>query len=392
VLTATVNPKTLLIAGASARYLVQSAVAAGWRCTAVDLFADADTSELCPVSRIDTFGQLPRAAFASGADAWLFCGGLENHVPVIETVSSQIPLIGPSLSTIRQLRDPFAVAREFLRQGIECPYLKRQLSRDDLSSSWLIKNVGSCGGLGVRLANENYIGKEADGMYFQKRIEGTPISILAVANGRQHVLIGASRQLIGMAEFGASGFAYCGNVGPIELSDRKWQLIDQMADILTQEFGMRGVFGIDLIDSGESVWPIEINPRITSSAEIFEHAWPDFSAVRTHIESFQPSRLSSSDPRARGRGHQICGKAIVRAANTVLIDGELQSQLLIQRRPVHRQHSKSLADIPPIGTQIGAKQPLITVFATGFSYPQVCQRLSDRAAQIGELCAKCVAR
>ena len=78
------------------------------------------------------------------------------------------------------------------------------------SKEWLVKPFRSGGGHGVRRWTPDT--PVLPGFYAQERIDGVPASIVFVAARGRAVPLGISRQLIGDAAFGASGYRYCGNV------------------------------------------------------------------------------------------------------------------------------------------------------------------------------------
>jgi predicted ATP-grasp superfamily ATP-dependent carboligase len=54
------------------------------------------------------------------------------------------------------------------------------------------------------------------GTYLQEYIDGVPMSALFCSDSTGVHLFGMSLQLIGWPSLGASGFLFCGNVGPVD--------------------------------------------------------------------------------------------------------------------------------------------------------------------------------
>ena len=78
---------------------------------------------------------------------------------------------------------------------------------------WLLKPRDSGGGIGITWAREG--NQLPAGYLLQEFQDGIPASVSFLADGRDAVILGMSEQLIGWGEFGARGFAYCGNIVPL---------------------------------------------------------------------------------------------------------------------------------------------------------------------------------
>ena len=143
----------------------------------------------------------------------------------------------------------------------------------DRSRRWLRKPVRGGGGRGVR---EWRGGALAGDVVVQERIAGLPCSAAAVANGRSAVVLGVSEQLVGRRALGGRGYAWCGNVVPPRLGEAQQRALTVAARAicahLAAAFGLRGLFGVDLVWDGERAWVVEVNPRPTGSLESVEAA------------------------------------------------------------------------------------------------------------------------
>ncbi len=84
--------------------------------------------------------------------------------------------------------------------------------------------------------------------------------------------MGATWQLVGTGWTGAPAFCYAGSVGPVEPQthlDAQWERI---GSTIARRFRLVGLFGVDAILDGHTVWPIEVNPRYPASVEVLERA------------------------------------------------------------------------------------------------------------------------
>ena len=46
----------------------------------------------------------------------------------------------------------------------------------------------------------------------------------------------------------------------------------RIGEVISGEFGLRGLFGVDAIKRQDSIYPVEANPRYTASVEVLELA------------------------------------------------------------------------------------------------------------------------
>ena len=145
-------------------------------------------------------------------------------------------------------------------------------ARADRARRWLRKPVRGGGGRGVR---EWRGGRLRAGVVVQERIAGLPCSAAAVADGRSAALLGVSEQLIGRRALGARGFtvvrerraaAAARSASARALGDAARAICAHLA----AAFGLRGLFGVDLVWDGERAWVVEVNPRPTASLETIE--------------------------------------------------------------------------------------------------------------------------
>jgi predicted ATP-grasp superfamily ATP-dependent carboligase len=197
------------------------------------------------------------------------------------------------------------------------------------------------------------------------------ISALFLATAAGSALIGASEQLIGLAELFAGPFGYCGASGPITLPLAVRLQIDQTGTAIGDAFRLRGLFGIDFVLAGDAAWPTEVNPRYPASVEVYESVidlplleWharacltsgsePDakpvleqFRAVLDQAESFRAGRTST--------------KAIVYSP----FDFAAPDLVELARSPVFTSSGVQIADRPQKGSLMPEKAPVCTLLAT----------------------------
>ena len=122
---------------------------------------------------------------------------------------------------------------------------------------WLRKPLRGGGGRGIRRWTG---GRLRPTEILQRRVDGLSCSAVAVANGRDAVLLGITEQL-------HRGYAWVGNrlLADAEIVDA----LRAACEAVVARFGVRGAFGVDAIWDGRELWVLEVNPRPTASLELF---------------------------------------------------------------------------------------------------------------------------
>lgn len=352
---------------------------------AADLFADADLGQQCKVARVTPYPEGFEAWLAeTSCDAWLYTGALENYPDLVDRLSVSQPLLGHAGEVLRRVRDPMQLQTNLRYDGFDFP--ETQLARTAKLSrgSWISKTYqGSCG---------SGVGRD-DAPYLQRRVNGTPLS--AAFAGEK--LLGITRQLVGESWSGADEFQYCGSIGRYPLSPEQTRHLEDLGKMLCATFGLTSLYGVDLIDDGETLWVIEVNPRYTASMEIVERTRkvsvigyacsppPSRRGARGGGRSgYQASSPLPSPPQQREGDHARSeyahfGKAIMFAKAPLKVTAAMSDQLLQQAGDLPWP---KLADIPHGGSEIETGQPMMTVFAEGNSCEGVTSRLRERVTEI----------
>jgi predicted ATP-grasp superfamily ATP-dependent carboligase len=208
----------------------------------------------------------------------------------------------------------------------------------------------------------------------QERISGVSCSAAAVADGRSAALLGVSEQLIGRPALGARGYAWCGSLVPPRLAAQQRYALAEAARAVTAHlaaaFGLRGLFGVDMVWDGERAWVVEVNPRPTASLETIEavHGVRPFGA---HLEACA-GRLPAV--RCPAEPAEAAGKAVLFATEDVRVPD------------TRTWTARGIRDVPHPGETIAAGHPICTLVATGRAPGAVLADLEARAAALrGEL-------
>lgn len=361
----------VLIVGASARAAVQSALRAGLRPRAIDLFADLDLVAVAPVRRIDP-PHYPDA-LADLADhepqtPWMYVGALENHPRLVDRIASRRPLWGNPGKVLLAVRDPLALADALGRAGLPCPEVRDRPDGLPRDGTWLVKPRASAGGRSITPLGIDQDCRRSKPCYYQKRIEGHPLAALFVADRDGVRLSGVTGQLLG-----GNGFAYRGSLAPWPLAAETRRRVEALGGAIASAFSLVGLFGVDFVLSDGLPWPVEVNPRYTASVEVLEQALGR-SLLSEHVRACAPGiadRLSPSRP-SRPGPTGFAGKTILFARYPCRFPTTRSTPSI--RGPFS---IPSRADVPEGGTSFQTGDPVLTLFARARTL-ETCRALLQR--------------
>lgn len=373
-------PPPLLILGASARAAAMSARRAGFAPTAVDLFADRDLAAIGPAHRVghdaypealaDVAARLPEAP-------WIYTGGLENHPDLVDRIARDRPLLGITGAALRDVRDPIRWTEALRRAGVPALDCVGAGGGRPGSGDWLLKPVASAAGRGIRPWMPG-LGPIPEGWYVQRIARGSPLGACFVGDGASARLAGVTRQILGASsprgtdQGSVIRTLYEGSVGPCRLGEGATRAIARIGDALASAFGLRGLFGVDLILEGATPWAVEINPRYTASVEVLEEGL-GVTLLDEHARAFGVAGVLSAPARGADTPGRVVAKRILWADRPAVVP-EAWPRSVADASP-------TVADIPAPGTILRPGDPVLTVFARGRSPRAAWLRLRARAAR-----------
>ncbi|MBI2993033.1 MAG: ATP-grasp domain-containing protein [Gammaproteobacteria bacterium] len=363
----------LIVIGASARAAAFSAARAGFSPWWIDQFGDADLREAFPGRRVpprdyprgivDAIDAAPRAP-------WIYTGALENHLKVLERVAAMRPLLGNGRSVCERVRSPWLVQVCLRDAGIPFPDTPPFDSAPGSGGDWLVKPLRGAGGQGIRRLRP---GSDAGpGCYVQRRLAGESDSAVFVGNGREAFLLGITRQLVGLPQFNASAFSYCGSIGPAADSGDERKQWRRIGSVLATEFRLVGIFGVDAVRAPAGITPVEVNPRYTASVEVLERAL-GVSAIRLHVEACE-GKLPAEAGAASG---MFVGKACLFAPRDLAVPDP--GAWIGKNVP---EGDVQIADIPAPDTRIAAGAPILTLLVRANAAETCAELLSAQARRI----------
>ena len=246
-----------------------------------------------------------------------------------------------SHDVIQTLNDP-----ELFFQGLkslDIDFPATQLAKPANLSGWLFKQVNSCGGMGVMrcsadISDTNYHG------YYQEEISGKPISVLCISAGQSFQLLGVNEQYC-LIQNDVYPYVYHGALANLKIDSKNVEILNSYIVKIINYFNLFGVFSIDMIETDESVYVLEINPRISASYELYEYINPDLNLVDAHIRVCEGERLSTL-----ALSDQSPAYRIVYASDDLEIATDIDWP----------EWSK---DIPESGRQVLAGEPICSVYA-----------------------------
>ena len=286
--------------------------------------------------------------------------GLEGRPRLLGRLAEGRRLYGNAAPTIARLKDPATLLP--LLDSLAIPSPAVSLHAPLAPRGWLVKQAGGAGGAHVRRARGG--SKPRPGRYFQRFVAGRSLSVLFVADGRDARIIGFNEQWAAGGSCPALPFSYGGALSDTCVPAAAKAQVEDWVWRLTERAGLVGLNGIDfIIDESEAPWFLEINPRPTATAELYDVRAAG-GLFRWHLDACD-GRLPVDALDAGGvRGHRV-----VFAAAALLV-------------PERVRWPDWVSDQPEPGSAFGAGAPVCTVHAVGNDARQVERQLDERSRTI----------
>jgi hypothetical protein len=241
------------------------------------------------------------------------------------------------------------------------PFIKTQISPDDLHFPVIVKPRKGAGGVGCRLVKSEDDLPMDDDLILQSLVSGRPASVSVIGNGHEARALAVNEQLIGAPWTGAKGFRYSGNITPLQKPHFN---IAEMAEEIIAKLGLLGSNGVDFLLTRQGPVVVEVNARFQGSLDTVELA-TGMNVFQAHLQSFQgtlPERPVASC---------TAGRAIIYASRDLEIKRDLCRDWI--------------ADVPRIGSRINKDDPVLSILAKGLGRDEVMSLLMERAATLTEI-------
>ncbi len=356
----------LAVASISARLLAEIAAEEGHGVVALDLFGDDDTRRVssqwlrigrASSMRIDgarLLETLAGLAERGDVEGWVIGSGFEGQTDLLAEADTVLPRWGTAAADMRRVHDPRSFFAALDRHGIDHPAVQHTALAD--AAGWLIKDAGGCGGWQVRAASPDQA--LAAQQYFQRQVQGTPMSATFVANGHDAVVLGINQQLV--RSMGARPFLFCGVIGPLVLPAALEQAVEQAVRALAAEFQLQGLGSLDFMLDGARFTVLEVNPRPPASVALYRDRQP----MRAHLRACRAGELPVLESRPMVHGTEIV------FARQPLRLGSAAARELAAQAQCH--------DLPRAGSVFAIGDPLCSVSARGGSAEAVVALLAQR--------------
>ena len=261
----------------------------GYAHVALPALHDADA--LCAAVDAVLAGHDAATRTATASAHLMLGGGFDGATTVLNALARRHSLLNTSPESWAAARDPLL----FVRLGIETP--ETRLTPPEDARGWLCKARGSSAGLGVRPAQARPAGiaTVAGSVYWQRRIAGTPVSLLFCAHSGGIVPVGINRQWCSPAP--GLPFRFAGIASGFDPGAAAADQLLTAAARLTEATGLRGLASLDaVLDRRGCARAIEVNPRPSASVELYDRTAPGL--LRLHLAAVRGCRLPAWAPAA----------------------------------------------------------------------------------------------
>ncbi|HWK33806.1 MAG TPA: ATP-grasp domain-containing protein [Hyphomicrobium sp.] len=361
----------VLIAALSGRGLCASARRAGYLPLVADAFGDSDMRAMaaysCRIADAARIGLRAKAVFAALAEltaasprepiGLILGSGFEDRPKLVAALAERYRLIGNGAAAIAASKDPIALAGLLKARGIAHPETRKlpPASMDD----WLAKRIGGSGGTHIDPAP---VGPPSPRRYYQRRLNGEAVSLLALATPASVRSVGFSRQWTAGA--GPRPFRYGGAVGPVSLGADIEAAMEFAATETCSAFKLIGLVSLDFLVAGNTPYLLEVNPRPGATIDVFDdHQGTLFEA---HLAACEGRLIPFSTPTG------------ARAAAILYAD----------RGRLHIGHTAWpdwAADRPDPAMRIPRYRPIATVYGDGPGPDEALQRCRQRLEELGSM-------
>lgn len=255
------------------------AARAGYSVTVMDAFLDFQTVTVAEKSIKVGYGKLGFDAECllselsrlelGGFVGFLYGSGFEAQPDLLEKVADFVPLIGNHPAVVAKVKD----ARHFFGtlDTLAIAHPKTLYKFERGMSGFLKKRSNGSGGAHISLvtcAQPELLDNE----YYQERINGWPVSILFVGNGREMQVIGFNEQWLSPSD--DMPFRYGGAVNGVKLDANVKRQLIEAAEKLTLSYGLCGLNSLDAVVSSDvaqidMVYVLEVNPRLSATIDLY---------------------------------------------------------------------------------------------------------------------------
>jgi predicted ATP-grasp superfamily ATP-dependent carboligase len=303
---------------------------------------------------MEAFATLENETQGDGAvPRGVVCGtGFEDRPQLLARIAERWRLLGNTPEIVAAMKDPERFASLCREIDVPHPEIAMELPTDP--TDWLVKRRGGAGGSHVATARDGAV--QAKREYFQRRVCGTPVSALFLADGRDATILGFSAQWAAPTE--RQPFRYGGAARPATLAPALRDALAAAVHRIARASALVGLNSADFLVDGADFRLLEINTRPSATLEIFEP--PEESLFALHVAACEGA-LISMPPALAG----AAASAIVYAREDIASFPALA-------------WPDWAADRPRVGSKVGADEPLCTVNAAAPTLEEAKALVTER--------------
>jgi predicted ATP-grasp superfamily ATP-dependent carboligase len=364
------EPEAYLIVALSGRALALAVRRSGRRAIVLDLFGDEDMRANADASLVvagdfdagfdaDSLAAAAEvlAPAASPARAGFSYGaGLEARPQLLARLAGGRRLYGNSPETVARTKDPQIFFAVLAQLGIPYPEVSYTMPPDP--ARWLTKRVGGSGGGHVEPTRVGVA--SIPGCYFQRRVEGRPVGVSFLADGRRSFVLGVAEQWSSPG-LGSAAHRFGGLLQPADISRRVADAIPDVVDTLVGELGLIGLNSLDLIVDGDSFHVLEINPRPGANLDIFDRD-DSVGLFGLHVAACEGRLPAQWSPPS-----QTTAMSVLYAERTLHV-------------PMHPSWPTWVADRPAPSARIESGGPICTILAAESSRAAAREAIAARTS------------
>lgn len=362
-------PNYLVIAN-SGRAIAQGLKSLGHSVYVIDGYADCDTraaANECKKVNRSQYGLDSHKVFQAvevlrskiSFDGMFYDAVMESNPSILDEINVS-PILGNSSHVLSACKNPEVFFSLLDQQSIPYPEISFQLEPTSTKKDqWLVKDAQACGGIGV--SPVSYQVKCTKNIYLQQKIDGVSFSLTFLANGEEILNLGFNT-LWSEEVSKKLPYVYAGAINSVKLDEKVKETALQYATIMAEKLKLVGLNSIDFIFDNQSIYVLEVNPRIPATYELYETKYGNL--MQEHIDACIEHKL----PEAK-RPHLLRAHAVVYAPTDITIPADMSWPLYS-------------ADRPNADEFIGKHEPICSIYAGGKNSAQVNEMIKTRKQSI----------
>lgn len=210
----------------------------------------------------------------------------------------------------KKLESEFKLPETFLVHSLEEAHTRASQYTD---KKFLLKPLSGSGGIDIINLEDMNPTIQFHEAILQEVIDGESISASVLSTEHEARTILTSKQIVGDDGLGQmEPYGYCGNITPHPDAEKA----GKVAEDLVESLGLIGSNGVDMIQSGEDIYIVEVNPRLQGTFECAE-ASLNINMVEAHIKACKGELMDISAP------ENFAVKKIVFAKERSLVEKQL---------------------------------------------------------------------